>query len=140
MLRVTSFGKVANAWRDQYLKQMKSLTAFEWIEIPIKKIPNERPPHLLLEEKKFLQSSSRFFLLDDSGVEMNSKQFSDWCFKESRHLVIGPAVGFHPDFKKKAAGMISLSKLTFTHSLAQTMLAEALYRSLCIRMNHPFVK
>lgn len=140
MIRVTSFGKSKNEWRDQLIKQIQGLTAFEWIEISIKKIPDKRTTQLMPEEQKFLRENSNFFLLEDSGKEMNSPQFAEWCFKSSRHLIVGPSVGFHPEFREKSLGQISLSKLTFTHALAQTVLAEAIYRSACIQKNHPFVK
>lgn len=140
MLRVTSFGKFENEWRDRYIKQTKQLIPVEWTQIPIKKSPDKRTSQLLPEEAKFLRENSNFFLLDADGRSMTSKELASWCFKSSRHLVVGPAIGFAQEFKDAALGLISLSSLTFTHSLAQTMLAEALYRSACILRNHPFVK
>ncbi|MDB5038669.1 MAG: Ribosomal large subunit methyltransferase [Bacteriovoracaceae bacterium] len=140
MIRVSSFGKFENTWRDQYIQQIKRLTPFEWIQIPLKKSPDQRPTQLLLEEAKFLKENSNFYILDALGKEMNSDEFYKWCFKESRHLVVGPAIGFHPDFKAKSQGSLSLSRLTFTHALAQTILAESIFRSACILKNHPFVK
>jgi 23S rRNA (pseudouridine1915-N3)-methyltransferase len=140
MFRVSAFGKHKNEWRDQYIFQIKRLMPFEWIEIPIKKLPDKRPPQLLPEEAKFLRENSDFFLMDSTGKEFDSKSFYDWCFKTSRHVVIGPGVGFHPEFRERALGAISLSRLTFTHGLAQTILAESIYRSVCMLKNHPFVK
>ena len=95
---------------------------------------------MMPEEEKFLKNTKSFFILDPGGKEMNSDQFYQWCFKGDRQLVIGPAIGFHDEFKQKAQGVISLSKLTFTHNLAHLILAESIYRSACILKNHPFVK
>ena len=141
MIRVTSFGVFSHSWRDDYIRRMQQLIPFRWIEIPLKRCPDKRPTSLLLEERQFLKTVTPFYLLDVKGRLYSSEEFSRWCLRnEDRHFVVGPAFGFHPDFRKQAKGMISLSPLTFTHGLAQTMLAEALYRSACILKNHPFVK
>jgi rRNA large subunit m3Psi methyltransferase RlmH len=138
---VTSFGKTPNDLRDRYIKFIKKMMPFEWNEIPLKRCPDKRTATLLPEEALFLKTTRDFILLEADGKMMNSQQFYEWCFKESeRHLVIGPAIGFHPDFFKTAKGKISLSPLTLTHGLAQLVLAESIYRSVCILKNHPFVK
>ena len=141
MIRVSSFGKVEASWRDELNKRVSRLIPFEWKEIPLKKSPDKRSSVLLPEEKHFLESYSSFFILDVGGKVMDSDQFYSWLFKApERHLVVGPAAGFHSEFKKRAQGSISLSALTLTHKLAQTVLAESIYRSVCILKNHPFVK
>ena len=145
MIRVTSFGAPSKSGfyseRDRYIQLTQKMIPFEWKEIPLWRCPDKRPKELLPEEVQFLKNAHHFWLLDAGGKDLSSKQFYEWCFKSSeRHLVIGPAVGFHPEFKERAKGMISLSALTFTHGLAQAMLAESVYRSACMLKNHPFVK
>lgn len=141
MITVTSFGKIKAPWRDDYIERIERLIPFRWNEIPLKKNPDTRPAEVLNEEKSFLQKNSNFYLLEVEGKAYSSPEFSRFLFKESdRHLVVGPAVGFHPEMRKKASGMISLSTLTMTHALAQTLLAESIYRSVCELKNHPFVK
>ncbi len=119
------------------------MVPIEWVEIPLKKSPSTRSLELLPEESKFLKDLGRseFYLLDDAGQEMASPQLAQWLFKGGhRHLVVGPAIGWHSEFKTRAKGSLSLSRLTFTHGLAQLVLAESLYRSACIFKGHPFVK
>jgi 23S rRNA (pseudouridine1915-N3)-methyltransferase len=141
MIRVTSFGSVKSDWRDRYIRLTKKLIPFSWDEISIKRCPDQRTSSLLPEEEKFLESTKNFVLLDVGGKALSSKAFYEFCFKKSEcHLVVGPAIGFHPDFFAKAEGSISLSSLTFTHELAQVILAESIFRSACILKNHPFVK
>ncbi len=114
---------------------------FDWREIPLKKCPDQRVKQLLPEEASFLESHSAFIILDAGGKNMNSDEFYRWLFKvPERHLVIGPAIGFHSQFVETATESISLSKLTLTHGLAHVVLAEAIYRSACMLKNHPFVK
>jgi 23S rRNA (pseudouridine1915-N3)-methyltransferase len=141
MIRVSSFGQEALPLRDRYIERLKKMIPFEWREIRIRNMPSQRTPQLLPEEKKFLEESSNFVLLDVSGKELDSDEFHKLCFRNSElHFVLGPAIGFHQDFFEKAQSKISLSKLTMTHQLAQIVLAEAVYRSACIEKNHPFVK
>lgn len=72
---------------------------------------------------------------------MTSKEFMRWILKSRDiHLVIGPSFGWHSAFKDQASGMLSLSKMTFTHITIQIMLAESIYRVGCELKNHPFVK
>ena len=118
----------------------KGLIPFEWKQIPLKKSPNKRSAQMMQEESQFLKNNKQFFILDAGGKQMSSDEFCTWCFKGDRILVIGPAIGFHSEFKEKAQGSISLSDLTFTHNLAHVMLAESIYRSACMLKNHPFVK
>jgi len=140
MIRVSSFGKTENDLRDLYIKRIERMIPFSWKEIALKRCPESRGALLLPEEKKFLESESDFILLDVKGREMTSEDFSRFCFKADRHFVIGPAIGFHDLFRKRATASLSLSKLTFTHGLAQAMLAESVYRAACEMKNHPFVK
>lgn len=141
MIRVSSFGKNTNPTRDLYVQRIKHAIPFQWDEIAIKKLPEKRPSKLLPEEKKFLENVQGFILLDPQGKQMTSKELSEFCFAgPDRHFVVGPAFGFASEFYDQASLKISLSKLEFTHGLAQAMLAESLYRSVCIQLNHPFVK
>lgn len=142
MIKVTSFGFFQEPLRDEYITRLtRAYPSFSWDQIAIKKLPDERPSQLIPEEKKFLEKHTSFVLIDVSGKAMDSKIFSDWLFQgPDRHLVIGPAFGFHSNFLERAQQKIKLSDLTFTHKTAQIMLAETLYRAHCLQINHPFVK
>jgi len=141
MIRVSSFGKLKHLERDRYIQRVQKMLPFQWTEIPIKRSTDFRDQKLMPEEKKFLESNTTFCLIDVRGKKMNSDEFYRLLFQASeRHLVVGPAVGFHEDFFSKARESISLSPLTLTHGTAQLVLAEALYRAACQLKNHPFVK
>ena len=140
MIRVSSFGLGPLELRDLYIQRIQRMMPFTWKEIALKRCGDRRTATLLPEEKKFLESEKHFIVLDAKGQSMNSDEFMQFCFQADRHFVVGPAIGFHEQFFKAASGCVSLSRLTFTHGLAQTMLAEALYRATCQMKNHPFVK
>jgi len=141
MIEVTCFGGEKNSFLQRYIDRLSQMKIAKWRRLPVKQLPQNRGAVLLPEEKAFLKSHQNFVCLDVDGQKMNSKEFSDWLFRRSnRHFVVGPAIGLHSDFKKEAEELISLSSLTLTHTLAQMVLAESLYRAACIRSNHPFAK
>ena len=64
-------------------------------------------------------------------------EFADWLQKRlasGRDLVfaVGGAYGFSPEVYARAGGMISLSKMTFSHQMVRTIFVEQLYRALTI--------
>lgn len=140
MIRVTCFGGSSFEEVEAYIKRTKKFFRVDWNIIKIKKCPDQRTSTLLDEEKKFLSMENNFSILDVKGEALNDSEFFKWVTSADQHLVIGPAIGFHPDFYKKAKRKVSLSPLTFTHGLAQLMLAESIYRVACRMTNHPFCK
>jgi 23S rRNA (pseudouridine1915-N3)-methyltransferase len=53
-------------------------------------------------------------------------------------FVIGGADGLHPDVKRQASRLWSLSRLTLPHGLVRVVLAEQLYRAVTVIQNHPY--
>ena len=81
------------------------------------------------------RSSAKCYLLAEEGQSMDSRAFA----KELEDLrgqhavfVIGGAYGLSPAVKAKADVLLSLSKMTFTHELAQLLLSEQLFRAVSI--------
>jgi len=79
--------------------------------------------------------------LDVQGVACDSFDFSK-IFDDHINInfFIGGAYGFNQEFLNKTQKVISLSKLTFAHKIAKTVLYEQIYRGLCIKNNHPYHK
>ena len=64
-------------------------------------------------------------------------EFARWIEKKqsaSRDLVfvIGGPFGFSEDVYRRADGMLSLSKMTFSHQMIRLLFAEQLYRAMTI--------
>lgn len=104
-----------------------------------------KPSTLKEEATTILKKAAGFdlILLDESGTEFSSVQFSEFLNRKlssSRNLcfVIGSAYGFDESLKKKAVHLISLSKMTLPHQLAKVIFIEQLYRAFTILKNEKY--
>jgi 23S rRNA (pseudouridine1915-N3)-methyltransferase len=82
--------------------------------------------------------------LDERGDEMTSLQFSaelrrmrDGGAKDVVFLIGGPD-GHAPPLVGRADRLLSLGRMTWPHALVRLMLAEQIYRSVTILINHPY--
>jgi 23S rRNA (pseudouridine1915-N3)-methyltransferase len=81
--------------------------------------------------------------LDERGEEMTSLQFAADLRRlldgGSKHLafLIGGADGHAPELQARAR-LLSLGRMTWPHALVRLMLAEQIYRSVTILINHPY--
>jgi len=79
--------------------------------------------------------------LDPLGKVIDSHEFSRLLSDQNDvRFFIGGAYGFNKQFLSKCHKVISLSKLTFAHKIAKTILYEQIYRGLSITNNHPYHK
>lgn len=87
--------------------------------------------------------SEQLILLDEHGKENTTFDFCEFLNKISQNnqtpvFLIGGHNGHHPDIKKCAHHVMSLSKMTLPHLLARVFLVEQLYRCQQIFLNHPY--
>lgn len=134
---------------EMYASRLKHYVGFEVVEIPeLKNVSalsheqiKQKEGELIL---KALKSSDDLVLLDEHGKEYRSVEFSkmlqDKMSRSSRDMVfvIGGAYGFSEAVYSRAAFMVSLSKMTFSHQLVRTIFAEQLYRAFTIMKGEPY--
>jgi 23S rRNA (pseudouridine1915-N3)-methyltransferase len=100
-------------------------------------------PSVILEEEagiilKRIKESDHVIVLDAKGTAMDSldltRLLKQWQQRGTNAIVfvIGGPFGVAPSVIKRAALVLSLSRLTFTHEMARMLLCEALYRSFDI--------
>jgi len=132
ILTIYTVGKIKEHWLlegiHEYEKRLKPYLSIEWILAK----QEEQLPLLLKKIPSYL-------CLDPLGKDFSSEEFSFFLHEAlekggSRlHLVIGGPSGLIPEVKSKAAGLLSLSPLTFPHQLTRLILVEQVYRAIEIR-------
>jgi 23S rRNA (pseudouridine1915-N3)-methyltransferase len=125
---------------EEYTKRLKRYATFTYKELTYKIKTEERKIVLQKEQELIEQNtkSSKIILFDEIGKEFNSVEFGKYIEKLSvgghsnLTFVIGGAYGFSDELRKKAFGMISLSKMTFTHQMVRLIALEQIYRAFTI--------
>ena len=132
---------------ENYIKRINFFNKFQIIEVnSVKTKKNNLDEIKKIECENILKKIKKndlFFLLDEKGKNYNSREFADFLkvrFQESKTIVfvIGGAFGFSKDLYTKSKGLISLSKMTFSHQIIRLFFTEQLYRAFTILNNHPY--
>lgn len=117
---------------DRYLKLLSHMARVSVLEIKEEK-GKERTASLSGEGGKILKQTQSYFLLDARGRAYSSEEFS--MFLKDRtgvDFVIGGPYGVSDEVRDRALGVISLSRMTFTHDMARLVLLEQVYRGMTI--------
>jgi len=89
---------------------------------------------------------AQLVVLDETGKNHSSRELAAWLEKSlaggSQELafVVGGYQGIPEELKNKADKILSLSRMTFPHEIARTLLLEQVYRAISINMNLPYHK
>ncbi len=90
--------------------------------------------------EKYLANSYNI-ALDVLGKQVDTFKFAKLVENNANvNFFIGGAYGFEDSFLQKCDNVISLSNLTYAHKIAVLVLAEQIFRALCIKNNHPYHK
>ncbi|MBQ4390826.1 MAG: 23S rRNA (pseudouridine(1915)-N(3))-methyltransferase RlmH [Paludibacteraceae bacterium] len=113
------------------LKQTKSLTTEQ---------QKVQEGELIL---KAVPASADLILLDERGKEYTSIEFSAYIQKRMSAgrdvvFVVGGPYGFSEAVYNRAVGMISLSRMTFSHQMVRLFMVEQLYRAMTILNGEPY--
>ena len=134
---------------DLYASRLRHYVPFTVEEIPeLKKVSSLTEEQIKQKEGELILrqvgQQDTVILMDERGQQMRSTEFASWLEKQlsggSKGLVfvIGGAYGFSPEVYARAAGKISLSKMTFSHQMVRTIFAEQLYRACTILKGEPY--
>ena len=128
-IKVYTIGKTKEDWLqralEEYEARLKASLSFEWILA-------KNDDHLT----QLLEKEAHFICLDPKGKQFSSEEFSPNLLNLLQEcgsrlsFVIGGAEGIPAALKTKARGLISLSKMTFTHQITRLILVEQVYRAL----------
>ena len=91
-----------------------------------------------------IKPTDRLVLLDERGKAYSSPEFADHLQKNmnagTKHLVfvVGGPYGFSQEIYHRADGLISLSRMTFSHQMIRLFFTEQLYRAFAIIHRLPY--
>ena len=151
-IKLLTVGKTDVKWvkegLDLYGSRLVHYASFSIVELPqLKNVSSfsknqikEREGEMILKQVK---PSDLVLLLDERGKLYSSIEFADFLQKalgrgRDMVFVIGGAYGFSEQVYSRADGMVSLSKMTFSHQMVRTIFAEQLYRAFTIIRGEPY--
>jgi len=131
---------------EEYIKRLAGYCKPEIVEIREQRLPAEPSPaqiNIALEKERqairpHIPTGAFSLALCLEGQEMDSQGFSkllsDCAGNGTSRLcfIIGGSFGLSDDLKNDTDKKLSLSKMTFPHSLARVILLEQLYRAFKI--------
>lgn len=134
---------------DLYSSRLGHYVRFSITEIPQLKNVSSLSREQICEKEgelimKALKPSDEVILLDERGDELRSVDFARRIGARlgdgSRNMVfvVGGAYGFSRKVYDRSDGMLSLSKMTFSHQMVRVVFAEQLYRAFTILRGEPY--
>jgi len=132
-----------------YLERIRHLVPCEVTEArDLSKRQSLRAEDLIAAEgeelARYLPEKGRLVALDETGSQFTSRDFARWFESEQNSgarvitFVIGGPEGLSRMISGRANLVLSLGKMTWTHEMCRILLAEQIYRALCIMRNIPY--
>jgi len=140
-------GKTSERWLqdgiDEYINRLKHYVS---LSVEIISTPKNLPKNDI-EKQKAMESdailgriapSDEVYLLDERGMNYSSESLAEFLQKgmlanvKNLVLVVGGPFGFSEKLYQRANGLISFSKLTFSHQMIRLLLCEQMYRAFTI--------
>ncbi|HSO06134.1 MAG TPA: 23S rRNA (pseudouridine(1915)-N(3))-methyltransferase RlmH [Pelomicrobium sp.] len=151
-LTIVAVGEKLPAWAEaattEYLKRMPREARVELREVVATRRSSRGDARAAMKAEAeriiaAIPAGARRIILDEGGQAMDTRTFSRFLERALADgtplaFVIGGADGLHPDVKRSADRMLSLSALTLPHALARVLLAEQLYRAMSLLKGHPY--
>ena len=122
----------------------------DWLGLkPVNRIGNYNVLDVVDKESNLLQSKVKknefVIALDKEGLNMSTEklrfQFDKWIFSsKDLSIIIGGPDGLSQNLIKRCDFCLSLSPLTFPHSIVPVLVLEQIYRVWSMTQNHPYHK
>ena len=122
---------------NKYTERLENISKQSIVHFTQRRVSEKK----ILDEIDKKKSSTYIIILEENGKNLNTEQFKDIIFNSSAKKIIfliGGTNGFKKNVLEKADITISLSNMTLTHSFAAILLSEQIYRSVTIKIGHPY--
>lgn len=122
---------------NKYSERLENISKQSIVHFTQRRVSEKK----MLDEIDKKKSSTYIIILEENGKNLNTEQFKDIIFNSFAKKIIfliGGTNGFKKNVLEKADLTISLSKMTLTHSFAAILLSEQIYRSVTIKIGHPY--
>lgn len=122
---------------NKYTERLENISKQSIVHFTQRRVSEKK----MLDEIDKKKSSTYIIILEENGKNLNTEQFKDIIFNSYAKKIIfliGGTNGFKKNVLEKADLTISLSKMTLTHSFAAILLSEQIYRSVTIKIGHPY--
>ncbi len=157
-IKVLAVGKIKERFHleaiNELLKRLSRFAEVKIEEVEEYKISSHLTQSEIIkandEEAKFLlkrvKDSDYVIALDLWGHQVSSEEFAknmqQLIDSGQRQIVfiIGGSYGLGDKIRKRAAQLLSLSKMTFTHQMTRVIILEQIYRSFKINNNEGYHK
>ncbi len=152
-ITLLTVGKTDKNWVkdgiDTYISRQRHYTSFSLVEIPeLKNASSLTKEQIKVKEGtlilKNLKDSDDVILLDERGKEYTSREWAGVIEKKAMNgnrdivFIIGGAYGFSDAVYQRASGMVSMSRMTFSHQMIRAIFTEQLYRAFTIIKGEPY--
>ncbi len=154
-VKIIAVGKIQKMYLEiqkEFEKRMQRYAKLQIIEVNDEQAPErltdaqKKAVQLAEWEKiqKKLNDTDFIVALDSLGKHISSeglaKNIENWQENKNVVFILGGSLGFHENALKRADYILSLSDMTFTHSMARVILLEQIYRGYKIINKEPYHK
>jgi 23S rRNA (pseudouridine1915-N3)-methyltransferase len=149
-LRIIWLGKTRDPWIKQGVVEYSGRIG-RYLPLTIDELKDEKDATLEEGRRregerllKQLSPNAVLVALDERGQQMDSVKFAEFIGKHrdssTTELVfaIGGSYGFSDEVRSRAAKVLALSSMTFTHQMVRPFLLEQIYRACTILNNEPY--
>ena len=132
---------------EEYSRRLRPYCSFQLVELPEQRLPEDPSPAQIAqalereagEIEKHIPAGARLVAMCVEGRQRSSEAFSAlldrWMVQGVSRVcfLVGGSFGLDARLKARAEDKLSMSEMTFPHSLARVMLCEQIYRAFMIR-------
>ncbi|MBP5211168.1 MAG: 23S rRNA (pseudouridine(1915)-N(3))-methyltransferase RlmH [Bacteroidales bacterium] len=153
VVKLLLVGKTAEKYLREgialYSDRLGHYCKFSIVEIPELKNAKSLSREQIKEKEgelilKAVTPSERIILLDERGKSYSSVEWAAELEQKMAQnskaivFVVGGSYGFSQNVYDRADGLLSLSKMTFSHQLVRVIFLEQLYRAFTIIKGEPY--